>query len=387
MPLSITTILAIAAALVTIAGLLQAVLGWAAVRRYSDQIALPGAWRPAMTVLKPLHGDEPMLEEALASFCSQDYPAAMQIVFGLQDAADPALHVIRRLRARFPGVDIDVVIDPAQHGVNRKISNLINMYPRAKHDVIVMADSDIHAPDGYLTELASALSRDGVGLVTTLYAGIGATRTLAARLGTAQINHSFLPGALLARRLGREDCLGATMALRRETLEDVGGLHALVHHLADDAVLGRLVVARGGAVALAATLPATTVPEMRITHLFAHELRWGRTIQSLAPVGFALSSLQYPLFWAALALLFSGLQPWALALFGSAWLVRGLAMQGIDGALRLATDVPVWLLPLRDVLSVAVILASYGGRGGRLARPHTAYCATAAGGRQRMIEP
>ena len=253
------------------------------------------------------------------------------------------------------------MIDPTQHGVNRKISNLINMYPRAKHDVIIMADSDIHAPAGYLSQLASALAKDGVGLVTTLYAGLGASGTLAARLGAAQINHNFLPGALLARALGREDCLGATMALRRETLEAVGGLHALVHHLADDAVLGRLVSSRGQRVALASTLPATTVPEMRVAELFAHELRWGRTIQSLAPIGFAMSSLQYPLFWAALIAGLSGFQPWSIAAFAAVWLVRATVMMGIDGCLGLTTAVPIGLLPLRDLLSVGVILASYGG--------------------------
>ncbi len=358
---SIPFVLALLAATVTAAGLLQAGIGWWVVRRYSRRQANIAVWQPPVTILKPLHGDEPMLEQALASFCAQDYPV-FQIVFGLDDAADPALHIIRRLRARFPLVDIDVVIDPAQHGVNRKISNLINMYPRAKHDLIVMADSDIHAPPDYLSHLASGLAPAGVGLVTTLYAGLGASATLAARLGAAQINHSFLPGALLARALGRQDCLGATMALRRETLEAVGGLHALVHHLADDAVLGRLVSARGDKVALAATLPATTVPEMRVADLFAHELRWGRTIQSLAPVGFAMSSLQYPLFWAALAVTLSGFQPAAIALFVGVWVVRAAAMIGIDASLGLVTSVPVWLLPLRDLLSVTVILASYGGR-------------------------
>ncbi len=342
------------------AGLLQAVVGWWAVRRFSRQQLSISSWRPPITLLKPLHGDEPMLEEALASFCSQNY-GEFQIVFGLDNPADPALYVIQRLRTRFPLVDMEVVIDAKQHGVNRKVSNLINMYPRAKHDVIVMADSDIHAPCDYLVQLASALAQAGVGLVTTLYAGLGASPTLAARLGASQINHSFLPGALLARKLGREDCLGATMALRRETLEGVGGLHALVHHLADDAVLGRLVCARGETVALAATLPATTVPEMRVGDLFAHELRWGRTIQSLAPIGFALSALQYPLVWSALAAALTGFHPYAVGFFVVVWLIRAAVMMAIDASLGLATAVPVWLLPVRDLLSVMVIVASYGG--------------------------
>ncbi len=318
------------------------------------------ATRPGVTVLKPLHGDEPLLEQALASFCAQDY-APFQIVFGLQDPGDPALHVIRRLRARFPQVDMDVVIDPAQHGVNRKVSNLINMVHQARYDVIVMADSDIHAAPDYLSDLVGALGQPGIGLVTTLYAGFGASESFAAQMGMAQINHSFLPGALMARHLGRSDCLGATMALTRQTLGQVGGLNALVHHLADDAVLGQLVVEQGLGIAMARTLPATTVPELHLGDVFAHELRWARTIQSIAPVGFVLSALQYPLFWAAATLVVSGGQHWAMALFGFTWLVRAAAVVGIDATLGLPMAIPLWLLPLRDAMSVAVILASYGG--------------------------
>ncbi len=343
------------------AGLVQATAGWWAVHRFGRVVRAPGLHAPAVTILKPLHGDEPLLEQALASFCSQDY-GEFQIVWGLQDPSDPALHVIRRLRARFPQVDMAFVVNPAQHGVNRKISNLINMVEFAKHDVIVIADSDIHAEPRYLQKVVAALGQPGVGLVTTLYAGLGASRSLAARLGTAQITHSFLPGALLARWLGRQDCLGATMALTRQTLEEIGGLPSLVHHLADDAVLGRLVAATGKVVALAATVPATTVPEQRLGDLFAHELRWARTIKSVAPVGFVLSSLQYPLFWAILAMALSGFEPWAVTAFAGVWLVRALASCGIDAALGLATVVPIWLLPIRDLLSVMVILASYGGR-------------------------
>jgi ceramide glucosyltransferase len=347
-------------ALLAAAGLAQALVGWWAVRRHRARPAAITVTRPGVTVLKPLHGDEPLLEQALASFCAQDY-APFQIVFGLQDPGDPALHVLRRLRARFPDVDMDIVIDPAQHGVNRKVSNLINMVHKARYDVIVMADSDIHAAPDYLSDLVAALDQPGIGLVTTLYAGFGASETFAARMGMAQINHSFLPGALMARRLGREDCLGATMALTRQTLDQVGGLNALVHHLADDAVLGQLVAEQGLAIALARTLPVTTVPELHLGDVFAHELRWARTIQSIAPIGFVLSSLQYPLFWALATMVVSGGQHWAMALFGAVWLVRAAAVVGIDATLGLAMAIPLWLLPLRDAMSVAVILASYGG--------------------------
>ncbi len=358
-------------------GLMQAIAGWILTARFAARRARPIAPgpQPPITVLKPLHGDEPLLEQALGSICTQDYPA-YQVVFGLHDRTDPALAVVQRLRARFPQADIAVVIDPAQHGPNRKVGNLINMLPAAKHDVLAIADSDLHVQQDYLDRLAAALAQPGTGLVTTLYAGLPATTTLAARLGATQITHLFLPGALLARALGRQDCLGATMLLRRDTLTRIGGFPALVNHLADDNVLGRLVQAQGLAVRLADTVPATTVPETTLRALLRHELRWARTIRTLVPAQFAASALQYPLFWAALAVPLSGAAAWSWGAFCLAWVVRAAAAVGVDRALTaqrtppsahdgdmpLAFTCPVWLLPARDLLSIGVLLASYAGR-------------------------
>ncbi len=339
-------------------GVLQAGAGWGALARFNRRPIEPTPARPPVTVLKPLHGDEPMLEQALASFCAQAYPA-MQIVFGVQRAHDPALQVLDRLRERFPTLDMHVVIDATAHGANHKVSNLINMVPFARHDVLVIADSDIHAAPDYLDHLMSSLQAPGVGLVTTLYSALPATESLAARMGTAQINHSFLPGALLARAMGRQDCLGATMALTRDTLERVGGLFALVDHLADDAVLGRLVSAEGLSVALAPTIPATTVPETQVPALFEHELRWARTIQSLVPLQFALSAVQFPLFWAAFGVGLLGGEAWAWSAFSGIWVGRALIAQGIDRSLGLASSLAIWWMPLRDLLSVMVVIASY----------------------------
>jgi len=354
------------AAVLAACGLLQAAAGWRSLSRFCARPLLRDARAvlPPITVLKPLHGDEPMLEQALASFCAQDYPC-FQIVFGLQDSADPALHVLRRLHARFPALDMSVVVDPTTHGANRKIANLINMYPVARHDTLVIADSDIHAAPDYLRHLAAALADERAGLVTTLYVGLPATADLPARLGAAYINHSFLPGALMARALGRQDCLGATMALSRQMLERVGGLAALSAHLADDAVLGQLVAAQGLEVRLAATIPSTTVPETGMLRLFHHELRWARTIRALAPVGFLLSMVQYPTSWALLAVALAGAAPWSLALLAVVWAGRAALGRRVDrllqraGALPGRSVSPMWLVPIRDVLSVLVMLASY----------------------------
>lgn len=358
--------LAILSAALSVVGMGQLLAGWALTARFAAQPPPRSPAHPAISVLKPLHGPEPLQEEALTSVCTQDYPD-YQIVFGVQRADDPAIPVVQRLQARFPDRDIVLVQDPTFHGENRKVGNLINMLASARHDVLVIADSDLHVQPDYLRDLAATLALPGVGLVTTLYAGLPAMRAVPALLGATQITHGFLPGALLARAMGRQDCLGATMCLRRETLTRIGGFHALVDHLADDNVLGRLVAGLGLKVALAGTVPATTVPEATMRALFRHELRWARTIRALEPGAFAGSALQYPLFWAALAIVLSGGTIWSVGMFALAWVFRAAAGTGIDRALapklqRLAFGCPVWLLPGRDVLSIVVMLASYAGK-------------------------
>jgi ceramide glucosyltransferase len=345
-------------AALTLAGFAQAGAGCLAVRRFRSAAA-PAGPRPPITVLKPLHGDEPLLEQALASFCAQAYPR-MQIVFGVQDANDPAVRVVERLHRAFPHLDMELVIDPTPHGSNRKVANLINMFPSARHDVLVISDSDMHAAPGYLASVADALAVPGTGLVTSLYTGLPVRRGLPAALGAAYINQSFAAGALMARGLGRQDCMGATMALTRETLMRIGGFPVLAPFVADDAVLGMKIRALGMKVALAASVPATTVAERSFGSLFRHELRWARTIRAVAPVGFAVSVIQFPVFWALLTYAMSGGAAWAALLLLAAIAVRAASGRVVEGAMG-AARTPLWLPALRDVLSMAVLLTAYMG--------------------------
>jgi len=360
---------AMATAALTIAGLIQAAAGWLAVRRFRAAKTLAGP-RPAITVLKPLYGDEPLLEEALATFCIQSYPS-FQVVFGVQSSSDPAIAIVERLRARFPAIDMTMVVDPTKCCANGKVANLINMYPYARHDVLVVSDSDMHVPPDYLACVADALSVPGTGLVTTLYTGRptlkparpGTTKgrpALAGLLGSAYITQNFAAGALMARALGRQDCMGATMALTRDTLRRAGGFHALAPYVADDAMLGRKIRGLGLRVGLARCVPATTVAERSISALFRHELRWARTIRAVAPFGFAVCIIQFPAFWALATLLLTGFAAWAAALWCISIALRGtfgLSIERDMGSIR----TPFWLPAVRDVLSMAVVLAAYLG--------------------------
>ena len=351
-----------ALAVTALLGLAQAWASWIMAQHFFARAPLASCELPPITILKPLHGDEPLLEAALASLCGQDYPT-FQIIFGVQNPADSALAVFDRLRRRFPSVDMTIVINPAPHGANRKVANLINMFPSARHDILVIADSDVHVGPTYLRDLCATLAQPSVGLATCLYVGLAAHSAFPARLGASAINHFFLPSALLARTLGRQDCLGATMALRRETLARIGGLEALSNHLADDNMLGELVRAQGLTVALAPAVVATTVAEKCLGDLWRHELRWARTIRALEPIGFAASVLQYKLVWAALALAVAP-SVGTLTFFAALWAAGALIARGVERSLAphvkgLAFTAPVWLLPLREALSVAVLIASY----------------------------
>jgi len=356
--LEVPCVLVLLTAGLTLGGFVQAAAGWLAVRRFRTQTP-PRGPRPPITVLKPLHGDEPMLEAALESFCSQDYPK-LQIVFGVQDAADTAIPLVGRLRRKYPDLDMELVIDPTMHGSNHKVANLINMYPSARHNVLVISDSDMHAAPDYLAQVADALAVPGTGLVTTLYTGLPVRTGLPGALGAAYINQSFAAGALMARFLGRQDCMGATMALTRETLMRVGGFPVLSPFVADDAVLGMKIRALGQNVTLAASVPATSVTERNLEALFRHELRWARTIRAVAPVGFAVSVIQFPVFWALLTLVMSGGAPWAVGLLLAAIAVRAASGRAVERAMG-AARTPLWLPVLRDTLSMAVLFAAYMG--------------------------
>jgi ceramide glucosyltransferase len=364
------TLLALAELFAMLAGLglAAALLGTFEAIGFVRQTVPRAVLRPPITILKPLCGDEPLLEEALTTFCHLDYPE-FQIVLGVQDPNDPALETVDRVRRRWPQMDITVVIEPALHGQNRKVSNLINMLPAARHDLLVFSDSDLHVPPDYLLRLGDVLAQPGVGLVTTLSVGRLARRTVASALGRMQISHCFLPSVLISRRVGRQDCLGTTMALHRRTLGLAGGLSALLNHLADDHVLGRRVRALGLSVELAPVITGTTVSEAAFPALWAHELRWARTIGALEPLLFAGTALQYPLFWAALAVLLSDAETPFIWLFLLAWAIRSAGLLGVARAVRFtpgagglgAALAGACLLPVRDALSVAVVAVSLCG--------------------------
>jgi len=348
----------IGASLIGIAYLITAVF---AVWSFGRQRAAAPTRRPSVTILKPVCGADPGLYENLRSFCRQAYDGPVQVVIGAHRESDPAVAIARQVIADLPDADVALVIDGALPGTNFKICNLANMMAVAKHEVLVIADSDMRVEPHYLDAVVGPLMADGVGLVTCLYKG-RPERGIASALGAAFINNGFLPSVLVGRLFGADPgCFGATMALRRSTLAEVGGFGALINHLADDYVLGTLVRAAGYKVVISPYVIENIVLEPDMGALFRHELRWQRTIRSITPAGAAASVITNPVAFALLALPASGFAD-------GAWLALAAALAAREALIytcsRMFGLIPLRaaLVPIRDVLSFFILVASFCGQ-------------------------
>ncbi|HWM62073.1 MAG TPA: glycosyltransferase, partial [Rhizomicrobium sp.] len=224
-------------AAIAVVGAAYTMLAAALVGRFMQSAENAAAHSPAVTILKPLHQGEPDLSRNLETFFAQDYDGAVQILFGVHDENDPAIAVVRALQARYPHLDTTVVVDTALYGANAKVSNLINMLPAARHDTLVLSDSDIAVGHRWLSQVTAALARPGVGIVTCFYTGEPAKdgHKLWSSLAAMSTSYTFLPNAVLGTSLGlAAPCFGSTIALKRQTLDEVGGFAAFADQLADD---------------------------------------------------------------------------------------------------------------------------------------------------------
>jgi ceramide glucosyltransferase len=330
-------------------------------RFFARRISTPNHF-PAVTFAKPLHGDEWQLEQHLASFFEQDYPAPVQFLFGVHDERDPALAAVERLRARFPDACITVVADARLYGPNRKVANLVNMLEHARHDVLCFADSDVCVDRGYLREIVGTLQQPGVGLVTTAYRGLCAPGFWP-RVAAALTNYHFLPGVVTGLAIGRaRPCFGQSITMTRDMLDKIGGLEQFAHHLAEDHALGEAVRRAGAAVAIPPLVVEHACVEDTFFKFFVHELRWSRTIRAADRSGHLGAVLMHPFPLALLAVLISGgaWVTWLLA--GVALLARAVLIWKTDRAIG-QKGRGMLCLPLWDIVQFSIYVASFCSSG------------------------
>jgi len=318
----------------------------------------PG-YRPGLTILKPLCGADPELYECLRSFCRQDYPD-LQIIVGVADSSDPALPIVRRIMAEFRERDVALVIDAAQHGANRKVSNLINMMTVAKYGILIVCDSDVRISDNCLGALVRPLADPMVGAVTAPIRGV-AERGFASMLGSVFINDWYFPQTLIAETLGPvRSCLGPLTVVRRDSLDAIGGFAALADQIADDFMLGQLIARRGERIVISRTTIDVMVHE-DVLSLVRHELRWSRTIRATEPTGHLWSVVTQVLPIVVLLLLACPSRA-GLALVLLAAALRIFLSRLVCVRLGVAERPPPWLLFLREGVCLAIWLSSHASR-------------------------
>jgi ceramide glucosyltransferase len=343
----------------------------------------PGSW-PHVSILKPLKGVDPEIYENFRSHCEQDYPE-YEVIFGVSDAEDPAVPTVLRLQKEFPQRSIQLAVCSETLGVNIKVSNLVQMLRTARHDVLIVDDSDIRVPQDYLRRVIAPLSDPQVGMVTCLYRGV-ASSAFGSRLEALGISTDFSPGVLVARAIegGVRFGLGSTMVFRRPDLETMGGFETLVDHLADDYELGKRIADLGKRILLSEVVVETFLPAYDFRGFLRHQLRWARGVRDSRRWGYVGLVFTFGLSWALLAALMAR-APWGWCLLGLALLVRLAAATAVGWGVLRDRQTLVWLflVPLRDLIGVLVWTTSFGGntidwrgdsfvlRDGRLVRVNT----------------
>jgi ceramide glucosyltransferase len=319
--------------------------------------ATPAAW-PDVSILKPLSGVEAQLSGNIETYLNQNYEGKIQVIFGVQDPDDSAIPVVKSLMQRYPGLDLELVVNGATHGSNRKVSNLINMGQVARHPLIVLADSDVAVDPSYLRTLAVALAQPAAGVVTCLYRG-APNGGFWSRLSAMAVHDHFLPNVILGLAFGLAwPCLGATIALSRETLSRIGGFEAVANQLADDYAIGKAVRQSGLRVVLPPLLVAHSFQEKSLSEVIQHELRWARTIFTVDPVGHIGSGFTHALPLSLMAAALRGFDGLGLAAVLSALACRLFAKYRLTREFELPNP-DYALLVARDILSFAIYLASF----------------------------
>jgi ceramide glucosyltransferase len=317
--------------------------------------------QPGVTMFKPVRGLEAATRECLASFLHQDYPT-VQVLFGVADPDDPILPTLQDLKETSPH-EVEIIIGNEQLGLNPKVSVLNQLGPHARHEVWVVADSDVTVGRDFLTVTTAALREQGGGLVSCPYRA-GEANTLGARLEALTISADFIPSVAVAQYVeGIRFALGAAMVFHRDNLRQIGGFAALADYLADDYQLGWQMHQAGAKVALLPYVVETANPEMSLKDYLLHQLRWTRTYRVCRPKGYLAYGITHTLVWSLLAWLTSGMALFALGLVAAALAVR-LALTWFSEHHCLKGHLPaaaLLLLPVKDLLAFGLWLFSFLG--------------------------
>lgn len=315
-----------------------------------------------VTLLKPLKGEDSKTVECLESWFNQDYPAPVQLLFGVASANDPVCATVGDLIRRHPRVDARLIVCNPLLGANAKVSSLCYLFRAAGHELIVVSDADVKVEKGFLKQLTPAFEAKRTGLVNCFYALAGA-RNLPTRWEALAVNADFWSQVLQGLSLKEMDfALGAVMATRKSALEKIGGFEALLDYLADDYQLGNRIARAGFKLKLCRTPVECHSDQQSWQEAWNHQLRWARTIRVCQPLPYFFSILSNATVWPVLWLAF------APSPISGGTLMLALVLRWITAATNYSRlykkegePNPFWLAPFKDLLQFAIWALSFVG--------------------------
>ncbi|GAC1617053.1 MAG: bacteriohopanetetrol glucosamine biosynthesis glycosyltransferase HpnI [Candidatus Acidiferrum sp.] len=315
---------------------------------------------PAVSVLKPIHGVDFASYENYASFCRQDYPE-YEILFGVNDASDPAIEVIERVIADHPGNSIRLFVGANPIDANRKVNMLARLTREARYEVLSLTDGDVRVGPQYLREVAAPFADKNTGAVTCFYRGI-VDNNLGAQLEAIGASSDLFAGVLVANCMeGITFALGASITTTKEWVARIGGFEAIAGMLADDYELGNRIAKSGGRVRLSREAVWTMYPAQTARGFWEHQVRWGRTVRLCRPISYIGLLFTHGLPWAVLAAVVAPAK-WISAAYLGAYFVLRMSAAWTVGVWGVEDEVlreKLWLVPVRDAIQFVIWLASF----------------------------
>jgi ceramide glucosyltransferase len=335
-------------------------------RARSEALAIPSSSLPPVTILKPLHNMEAELEQNLESFFLEDYPD-YEIIFGARDAANPALAIAERVRARYPHIKSRVVLSGPPTWPNAKVFSLQKMIAATDRSYFVISDSDVRVTPDFLRNTIPPLLDPKVGLVTCMYRGIPASDFWSS-LEALGLSVEMSSGVMVADMLeGMRFALGPAMTARRDAIDAIGGIAATADYYSDDFELGNRISAKGYKVVLSPHIVKNVLTPRSALRTLGDQLRWMKSTRYSRPAGHLGTGLTFAMPFGILGFIAAaGLGHWFLGLSLLAASFVNRVIQSVAVGWGIARDprsaTLCWIYPIRDLVGFFIWVGSYTSR-------------------------